>query len=138
MSNKIRILIVEPNKEPYQKKIQNTLKDLQNIVNGYIEVLQLEHNVDIICNEEGKINGLPLNKVVDYDIIAGTFIIAGHKDSETISLSRKQIKKYKEMFKLSKHNQYINYLFRHSRNEKFINDVNKLGILKAIERNIKK
>jgi len=138
LSNKIRILIVEPNKEPYQKKIQNTLKDLQNIVNGYIEVLQLEHNVDIICNEEGKINGLPLNKVVDYDIIAGTFIIAGHKDSETISLSRKQIKKYKEMFKLSKHNQYINYLFRHSRNEKFINDVNKLGILKAIERNIKK
>lgn len=138
MSNKIRILIVEPNKEPYQKKIQNTLRDLQNIVNGYIEVLQLEHNVDIICNEEGKINGLPLNKVVDYDIIAGTFIIAGNKKSETISLSRKQIKKYKEMFKLSKHNQYINYLFRHSRNEKFINDVNKLGILKAIERNIKK
>ena len=40
MSNKIRILIVEPNKEPYQKKIQNTLKDLQNIVNGYIEVTQ--------------------------------------------------------------------------------------------------
>ena len=91
--NKIRVLIVEPNKEPYQKKIEHTLKNLQNIVNGYIEILQLEHNVDIICNEEGKINGLPLNKVVDYDIIAGTFIIAGHKDSETISLSRKQIKK---------------------------------------------
>lgn len=138
MSNKIRILVVEPNKEPYQKKIEHSLKNLQKTVNGYIEVLQLEHNVDIICNEEGKINGLPFNKVVDYDIIVGTFIIAGHNDSETISLSRKQIKKYKEMFKLSKHNQYINYLFRHSRDEKFLRDIDKVGILKAIKRNIRK
>lgn len=137
MSNKIRILVVEPYKEPYQKKIENTLKNLQKAVNGYIEILQLEHNVDIICNEEGKINGLPFNRVVDYDVIVGTFIIAGHKDSETISLSRKQIKKYKEIFKLSKHQKYIDYLYRHSRDEKFLKDVNKIGILKAIKRNIK-
>ena len=88
---KIRVLIVEPNKEPYQAKIEHTLKNLQNVVDGYIEILELEHNVDLICNEEGKINNLLLNRVVDYDIIAGTFIIAGHKDSESISLSRKEI-----------------------------------------------
>lgn len=137
MSNKIRILVVEPFKEPYQIKIEHTLKNLQKIVDGYIEILQLEHNVDIICNDEGKINKLPLNRFVDYDIIAGTFIIAGYKDSETISLSKKQIKKYKEVFKLDKHKKYMRFLFQNSRNEKFLKDVDKIGILKAIKKYIK-
>lgn len=56
------------------------------------------YDVDIICNDEGKINGLSLNIFVDYDIIAGTFIIVGHKDSETSSLSRKQIKNHKKTY----------------------------------------
>ena len=84
LSNKIRILVVEAFKEPYQIRIEHTLKNLQKVVGGYIEILQLEHNIDLICNDEGKINRLPLNRFVDYNIIAGTFIIAGHKDSETI------------------------------------------------------
>ena len=51
MSNKIRILVVEPFKEPYQIRIEHTLKNLQKVVGGYIEILQLEHNVDLICND---------------------------------------------------------------------------------------
>ena len=137
MSNKIRILVVEPFKEPYQITIEHTLKNLQRIVGGYIEILQLDHNVDLICNDEGKINRLPLNRFVDYDIIAGTFIIAGHKDSETISLRRKQIKKYKEVFRLDKHQNYMRYLFNNSRDEQFLNDVDKYGLLKTIRRNLK-
>ena len=135
--NKIRVLIVEPNKESYQIKIEHTLKNLQKIVGGYIEILQLDYNTDLVCNDEGKINRLPLNRFVDYDIIAGTFIIAGHKDSETISLSRKQIKKYKEVFRLDKHQNYMRYLFNNSRDEQFLNDVDKYGLLKTIRRNLK-
>lgn len=137
MKNKIRILVVEPFKEPYQIRIKHTLKNLQRIVGGYIEILQLEHTVDLICNDEGKINGLPFNRFVDYDIIAGTFIIAGHKDSETISLSRKQIKKYKEVFRLSTHQKYMRYLFHNSRDDEFLKAVNKYGLLKTIKKHIK-
>ena len=110
---------------------------LQKVVGGYIEILQLEHTVDLICNDEGKINRLPLNRFVDYDIIAGTFIIVGHKDSETISLSRKQIKKYKKVFRLDKHQKYMNYLFHNSRDEEFLKDVDKYGLLKTINKHIK-
>lgn len=99
--SKIRILIVEPNKEPRQVKIEHTLHDLQSIVGGLIEYVELEYNVDLICNEEGKIDNLELNRSITNDIIAGTFIIAGQHDGETISLSRKQIKKYKKRFKLA-------------------------------------
>ena len=98
--NKIRVLIVEPNKEPKQIKIEHTLKSLQSIVGGLVEFVGIEHNLDLICNEEGKINGLELNRCVGNDIIAGTFIIVGQHYGETISLSRKQIKKYKNIFRL--------------------------------------
>lgn len=134
--NKIRVLIVEPNKESYQIKIEHTLKNLQKIVGGYIEILQLDYNTDLVCNDEGKINRLPLNRFIDYDIIAGTFIIAGHKDSETISLSRKQIKKYKEIFRLDTHQKYMRHLFHNSRDEQFLKEVDKYGLLKTIKKHI--
>ena len=46
------MLIVEPNKEPYQKRINHTLEDMQNVVGGLLEYIELEHNVDLIYNEE--------------------------------------------------------------------------------------
>lgn len=98
----INVLIVEPNELPYEKEIPNTLEAKQEIVGGYIEVTSLlnDDSVSIICNEEGKIDGLPLNRDIGYDIIAGTFIIAGddHENGEFTSLTDNQIKKYKEIF----------------------------------------
>lgn len=76
----IRVLIVEHDKAPVEKVIKNELEALQEIVGGYIECLPLDDETTIICNEEGKINGLPLNRPLYtddgkmYDIIAGTFI----------------------------------------------------------------
>lgn len=98
--SKIRVLIVEPNKEPYVKEIENTLEEKQKIVGGLIGFLELEYNVDLICNEEGKFLNLEFNRVITNDVIVGTFIIAGQNKGETISLSRKQIKKYKKEFRL--------------------------------------
>ena len=108
---KIRALIVEPGKEPKQIKIEHTLKSLQSIVGGLIEFVELEHNVDLICNEEGKLQRLKLNRCIGNDIIAGTFIIVGQHYGETISLSRKQIKKYKNIFKL-KNNHIQEFLIK--------------------------
>ena len=60
--DKIRVLIVEPNKEPKQAKIEHNLETLQEVVGGLIEFVELEYNIDVICNEEGKIDNLELNK----------------------------------------------------------------------------
>lgn len=62
--NKIRILVVEPNKEPYQLKIEHTLENMQNVVGGLIEFIELEPSVDLICNEEGKTDGLELLEMI--------------------------------------------------------------------------
>lgn len=110
MSNKIRVIIVEPNKEPLTVKIKNTLEEKQKIVGGLIEFYELEHNVDLIYNEESKILNLDFNRIIKNDVVCGTFIITGQKNGYSISLSRKQIQKYKKEFALKKHKLAIDFL----------------------------
>lgn len=128
--NKIRILVVEPNKEPYKKRISHILKDMEKVVGGLIEVVELEYDVDLICNEEGKIYNLPMNRVIKNDIIAGTFFIAGHHKGEAISLSRKQIKKYKKIFRLKNDEGVIGFCKQYIKNSNELLSLNLIGVEK--------
>lgn len=47
----------------YLCKIDNTLQAMQEIVQGDIEVVSLDENILIVLNEEGKLIGLPSNRV---------------------------------------------------------------------------
>lgn len=121
MQRNIKVLVVEPNKLPYEKVIQNRLRDKQQIVDGYIEYVRLleDDSVVLICNEEGKINGAEYNRDIGYDIIAGTFIIAREcaDDGEDRSLTDEQIEKYKERFNqesIEKTNQKILSIIMHN------------------------
>ena len=59
MSDKMKVLVVEPMQEPYIKEIDAGLKSLQKEVGGSIQAIYpFEEEAAIICNEEGKINGL--------------------------------------------------------------------------------
>ena len=50
----MKVLLVEPEKEPYVKEISSGLSSLQKELGGYIEaVYPFEDPVAIICNEEG-------------------------------------------------------------------------------------
>ena len=105
MNNTIKVLIVEPEKDPRVEEISHTLESLQQIVGGYIQALYpFDDPVAIICNEEGKHLGLPWNRPLYdengriYDIIAGTFIIAGLTKDDFGSLSDEMIEKYTAMF----------------------------------------
>ena len=102
MENKLRCLLVEPNKLPKEIEIDNTLEAKQHLVGGYIECLypSNDNSVVFICNEEGKINGMPLNRDIGHDIIAGPFLIVGddYENGEFISLNDNQILRYKMRF----------------------------------------
>ena len=105
--NDITVLIVEPSKEPYVKTISSDLKSLQQEVGGYIQTIYpWEDPVAVICNDDGKLNGLALNRALRdeeghiYDVIAGTFIIAGLSDDNFASLSSKEIEKFSKLFEL--------------------------------------
>ena len=62
---KISVVLVEPGKYPRLVEIEDSLEAMQSLVEGNIEeYMPYEDEVAIICNEEGKMNGLPLNRAV--------------------------------------------------------------------------
>jgi len=96
----MRVLIVQPQIRPYVAEIEEGLKPMQEIVGGSIEMVDLDDNTSLVCNEEGKIRGLEGNRRIGRDIIAGTFFLCGfNEDGESISLTDEQISKYYERFR---------------------------------------
>lgn len=102
MEDKIKCLLIKPYELPQLIEIDNTLEAKQKVVGGYIEVVYLHNDTDVllICNEEGKINGLKLNRDIGYDIIAGPFLVVGndYENGGFKSLTEEQIIKYKIRF----------------------------------------
>ena len=94
--NKIRILYVQPGKYPEERLVANELHPLQRLVDGDIQAVYpwSKDNVALICNDSGKVDGLPLNRCIeDYDVIAGNFFICGFSGEEFCSLTDKQCTK---------------------------------------------
>ena len=59
----MRVLVVEPWKEPYLKTISGDLKSLQREVGGLIDATYpFEDMVAIVLNGEGKLNGMMPNR----------------------------------------------------------------------------
>lgn len=82
MNETIDICVFEPNKKPEMVTIDNTLEAMQRIVGGYIQIVKpWGGDVVLVCNEEGKVLNLPVNKLVvdgtgrTFDVIVGTFFL---------------------------------------------------------------
>ena len=102
----MNVLMVEPGKTPYETQIGNDLRSMQGAVGGYIQaVYPYEEPVALVCNEEGKLDGLPLNRALRdadgdiYDIIAGTFFIAGLGESDFTDLPHELAERFAEQFR---------------------------------------
>jgi hypothetical protein len=94
----IKALRVAPGAAPKAVVIPNTLKRLQTEVGGCIKTLGLNRGTCLICNEEGKLMGLPANRQVGGNTIAGTFLIVGEADGEFCSLTDADAAHYAEEF----------------------------------------
>ena len=67
------VLLVRPNEHPQNVSIGAELKDLQEAVGGSIDaVYPFADPVAIICNDEGKLMGLPLNRALGVGDNIGT------------------------------------------------------------------
>lgn len=80
-------------------RIPNTLEEKQKLVKGLIEVAPYEDAL-IVCNKEGKIEGLESNLVFDFDYIAGDCSAVGddYEHGSFKSLTNEQIAKFREDF----------------------------------------
>ena len=104
--NTLSVLKITPGQHPQQVEIDNDLKALQQAVGGSIDaVYPFADPVAIICNDEGKLMGLPLNRALRdengqmYDVIAGTFSGGGTgRGGFCIALTPELAQKYEEEF----------------------------------------
>ena len=99
------VLLVEPEKHPRPVEIGTNLEDLQKAVGGYIEVTYpFDENVGLVMNEEGKLEGLPLNRALRddegqiYDVVAGSFLVVGLTEESFGSLTPDQMQKFEQQF----------------------------------------
>ena len=77
----------EPGKAPVVEPLfDNDLKAFQKAVGGYIKTVTLATDLVIICNEEGRLQGLPHNTTVFGVDFCGTIIAAGVKGEEFASI----------------------------------------------------
>ena len=93
--------MVETGRKAYEMELENGLGSMQRTVGGLIQAVYEPGGRDaaLICNEEGKLLELPLNRALRdedgeiYDAIAGTFFICGAPaDSENFtSLTDEQV-----------------------------------------------
>ena len=105
----MKILIVEPGQAPRTAEISGTLREMQALVGGLIQaVYPFGEPVALVCNDEGKLLGLPLNRALRlengrvYDVVAGTFFLCGAPpDSERfVGLTDEQLSRYAQRFRL--------------------------------------
>ena len=102
----MNVLMVEPGKAPYETQIGDDLQSMQAVVGGYIQaVYPYEGPVALICNEDGKLDSLPLNRALRdadgdiYDIVAGNFFIVVLGESDFSDLPHGLAERFAEQFR---------------------------------------
>ena len=99
----MKVLIVEPGKDPREEDIKNDLVALQEIVGGYIETVTLEDGVVAIVDEEGKLKRRTANKYIPHlhDMLVGTIVIAGMDawEGEFTDLPEDMLEKYRNKWR---------------------------------------
>ena len=83
---KISVLIKEPGKNPRHVNVSDSLANLQKTVGGYIETVTLANDCVVICNEEGRINGMDYNCNISGVDFFGTIIMCGVDGEEFADL----------------------------------------------------
>lgn len=103
---KRKVIICSAEREPYAANVSDSLEALQKIVGGYIKTVTVFTDAVVICNEEGRILGLPENRSFFISGICGDCLICGVDGEEFASLSEpecgKLLKLCKDRFRKEK------------------------------------
>ena len=101
----IRLLIVESDKEPYEKTVRNRLDKFRQIIgNDNIEVIVFDEDTLLIFDADAFVNNVEVNRILgDGYKIRGTFILTGNneKEQDFKDITDEQIAEYKNLFRLS-------------------------------------
>lgn len=88
----MRVMRCKPNEGAEMIDIDNTCEALQTEVGGLIDILYQTGNTAIVCNDEGKLLGLPPCRTLEdqngniVDILSGTILVVGTRLNDMTDL----------------------------------------------------
>lgn len=103
----LTVVTVRVGMEPATESIENTLRALQGFVGGYIEAIRVfddDKSIILVCNKEGRLLRMPINRSVRddngvvLDAIYGDFMFcAANSRGEFCSLTERQAERCKAL-----------------------------------------
>ena len=102
---KIKALLVMPNKEVQIVKIPASTKFIKSFIGKNLFKIKLSENTILIADKDANFD--EFNRIVKGNIILGTFLVISIKNNRRVSMKKRDIRKYNNMFKLKKHQSKI-------------------------------
>lgn len=88
----MKIIVKKPNKPLEVREVEElTLELMQQIVGGYIEVLNIGNQMLIVMDEEGKLKQSEFNFTAGKHVIVGTIFFCSEDGVEMVGLNDAQI-----------------------------------------------
>lgn len=124
---KIKVLLVMPGKEVQTVKIPASIKFIKAFIGEDLYRIKLNDGNVLIANKNAKVD--EFNRILGENIILGTFLIVSIKNNRRISMKKKDIRKFSNMFKLRKHQKKVDiykeeYLENYYTNQKIMKQKN--------------
>lgn len=124
---RIKVLLVMPGKEVQLVKIPANTKFIKSFIGNELFKIKLNENTMIYANKNASQD--EFNRILGGNILLGTFLIVSIKNSRRVSMKKKDIRKYTNMFKLRKHQKKINaykdeYLEEYYSNQRILKQKN--------------
>ena len=97
----MKVLYIEPLRAPRVVEIEHTLFEMRRLVDGDIAATYpWDDKVALVHNDNAIAEGKPMNRVLeDFDIVRGSFFLAGLGEEDFTDLPEALVKKYTEKFK---------------------------------------
>ena len=102
---KIKCLLVMPGKEVQRVRIPANIKFIKALIGENLLNIRANENNIIIANQNARND--EFNRFFQGSILYGTFIVVSLKKNKRTSMKKKDIRKFSNMFKLSKHQKKI-------------------------------
>ena len=102
---KIKCLLVMPGKEVQRVRIPANIKFMKALIGENLLNIRANENNIIIANQNARND--EFNRFFQGNILYGTFIVVSLKKNRRTSMKKKDIRKFSNMFKLSKHQKKI-------------------------------
>ena len=102
---KIKVLLVMPGKEVQTVRIPASIKYIKSFIGENLFRIKLDSNNILIADKDA--NFADFNRLLGGNVILGSFFIVSIKNNRRVSMKKKDIRKYTNMFKLKKHQKKI-------------------------------